>query len=309
MKGTLYINGIDAYTEYGVFVEQNGYTGIVQYPPLKKVDSNSWPEEDGIEPDLSSPVLDSKQFDLSFVRLNDDNIEELLDLLGNQSYNTFYFTELGQALKLRLVSQADKRVFKRLERFKLKFEHDFPLENYEYQLPVDLAVTQVGYEIDAVPLASYGVWILDGSDEEISKTPAVKKNLLVNLNKKQGVTYFGENVVFESKDVTLKCLLKTKSMEIFWRNYMALLYDLTQPEERIFFTDRLYEEYPCHYKNSKVNKFDILKNGTIWCEFTLTLVFTSFRVNELCYLLDGEDDTLKMDEEGINYIDVKLYGN
>ena len=66
MKGRLYIDGKDAYSEYGVFVTEGGYNGVVAYPPLKSVKSNDWQEMDGIEVDLSAPKLDTRQFPMDF---------------------------------------------------------------------------------------------------------------------------------------------------------------------------------------------------------------------------------------------------
>ena len=40
------------------------------YPSLKTPDQNDWQEEDGVEVDLSAPVLDTREVRLSFL-LND----------------------------------------------------------------------------------------------------------------------------------------------------------------------------------------------------------------------------------------------
>ncbi len=40
MIGALYIDGIDVFTEYGVFVHEGGYNGLVQWPSLKTPDHN-----------------------------------------------------------------------------------------------------------------------------------------------------------------------------------------------------------------------------------------------------------------------------
>lgn len=313
MKGKLYIDGVDAYLHYGIFVEQYGYKALVQYPSLKDVQTNDWPEEDGIEADLSDPKLDTKQLSISFCRSWKYQIDELIDALSKTPYHTFRFEELGRSYRLRLVSQPNKNVLRNLEKFTLQFADDFPLSGYAYQIPVSVGVTQNMYDLDARSFADYGIWILQGSDAEIEKSPAVKKNLLVDLNGKNGVTYYGEKVVFEAKDVTLKCLLKAPDLPTFWRNYDALLYDLIRPGERQFYSERLGEEYPCYYKSSTVSRFEVLKNGGVWCEFSLTLVFTCFRVGEIYYLLASEDNELIMleDLEDNNpvYVDLKYYGS
>ena len=62
MVGKLFIDGLDAFSEYGIFVEQYGYKALVQMPSFKKLSSTEWPEYDGEEVDLSAPLLDSKTF-------------------------------------------------------------------------------------------------------------------------------------------------------------------------------------------------------------------------------------------------------
>lgn len=62
MSGRFYIDGKDAFTEYGIYVQEGGYNELVAFPPLKAVTSNDWQEEDGIEPDLSEPTLNTKEF-------------------------------------------------------------------------------------------------------------------------------------------------------------------------------------------------------------------------------------------------------
>ena len=307
MKGRLLIDGIDAYERYGVIVEHNGYKGVVQYPPLKKVTFNVWPEDDGIDPDLSEPQLNTREFDLAFIRVRKESyMDELLDVLAIEPYLEFNFIEIRVCLRLRLVSQGNIKALLTLEKFTLKFADDFPLRNYIETSPVDIGVKQKGYEIDEKSFADYGIFVLDGSDESIAKSPTVKKNLLTNIDSKMGATYHGDKVVFEKKDVVIKCLLNAPNKNVFWVNYLTFLYDLIQPNERNFFTEKLHEAYPCFYKSSKVSKFDVLQNGRVWCEFDVSLTFFSFRVGEIYYLLIGEDSSLILDEDSINYIDVKI---
>ena len=63
----LFIDGLDAFSEYGIFVEQYGYKALVQMPSFKKLSSTEWPEYDGEEVDLSAPSpLIAKHFRFRF---------------------------------------------------------------------------------------------------------------------------------------------------------------------------------------------------------------------------------------------------
>ena len=66
MRGRLYIDSKDAYAEYGVFLTDQGLNEMIAYAPLKAVNFNDWQEQDGIEADLSNPVLDTKDGTMKF---------------------------------------------------------------------------------------------------------------------------------------------------------------------------------------------------------------------------------------------------
>ena len=271
---------------------------------MKTVESNDWPEEDGQEFDLSAPALDTRELVLKFAAHRVQRVGAFVELLSDHAYHTFDFRSIGRTYKLRLASQSALNLAGRLETFSLKFDNDFPLpDNYTYVEPQSELVAQSGYELNARSLAEYGVYILKGSDAEIQKSPAVKKNLLQNLKGQHGATYDGEVVAFQTKEVKLSCLMRAKTMDEFWRNYNALLYDLIRPGERSLYVDNTGYEYPCYYKSCSTTQFHPV--GRIWFQFNLTLVFTSFRVGDDEYLLASEDGEWVMSEDGVFAIDLR----
>lgn len=304
MTGRFYIDGKDAYSEFGIFITEGGYNELLSYAPLKAVESNDWPEEDGQEFDLSAPALDTRELVLKFAAHRIQRVGAFVELLSDHAYRTFDFRSIGRTYKLRLASQSALNLAGRLETFSLKFDNDFPLpDNYTYVEPQSDLVAQSGYELDARSLAEYGVYILKGSDAEIQKSPAVKKNLLQNLKGQHGATYDGEVVAFQTKEVKLSCLMRAKTMDEFWRNYNALLYDLIRPGERSLYVDNTGYEYPCYYKSCSTTQFHPV--GRIWFQFNLTLVFTSFRVGDDEYLLASEDGGWVVSEDGVFAIDLR----
>ena len=66
MSGKLYIDGYDVYKQYGVYVTDGGWNTLVAMPPLKDVEKNDWQDEDGIEADLSNPVLNTREVSITF---------------------------------------------------------------------------------------------------------------------------------------------------------------------------------------------------------------------------------------------------
>ena len=64
MRGELYIDGKDAYTDFGVWITEGGYDGLLPFPELVEPDRNDWPDEDGIEPDLEKPTLKPRELNI-----------------------------------------------------------------------------------------------------------------------------------------------------------------------------------------------------------------------------------------------------
>lgn len=279
MQNTTLLDGVDIYTAYGVVITEDGYGPIVGYPPLKEPEKNNWPEQDGAEVDLTDPQLDSRQVSIRFATIGtgDTGLRQFVAALSDGAYHTFTFNQLGgKTCSLRLTAAGEIKLTDTLHIFKLDFADDFPLPGYTYQAPTGGLVSQVGYAIDWINLSDYGVIVLAGNDAEIMKPPKVKKNNTIEGRTLPGLIYDGENVQYESKEVTLRLVLVADSMAQFWRNYNALIFDLTRPGIRTFQFGRTAQEFECYYKRSEPGKF--YTEGKIWLEFRVVLEFTNYRL-------------------------------
>lgn len=306
MIGNLYIDGRDVYALYGVFTAQGAYDDLLCYASLKSVAVNDWQEEDGEEPDLSAPVLDSREVAVKFgVHGSNYALGAFVEMFSGGAYHTFDFRDLGRSYKLRLVSQPNLAAAYGLGLVTLRFADDFPLDGYVYEAPQSEIVATQGYEIDDVDFSRYGVRILQGTLEEVNKSPSVKKNLLRNIASEKGVMYDGESVVFDTKEVRLNCLMRANTLPEFWRNYDALLFDLTKANERGLYVDSVGESYPCFYKSCSVSEF--CPSDGVWFRFSITLVFTSFRVGADEYILSSEMDEWIITQTGDAAVDMLVY--
>jgi len=149
--------------------------------------------------------------------------------------------------------------------------------------------------------------VTEGRDE-IMRSPTVKMNLSRTVLNVDGRIYDAGKVVYNSKEVTLKCCLIAGSMTAFWICYDALLHALIQPGERSLYVDYNVEEYPCYYKRTSGWKLESLR-GRVVVTFNLTLEFTVFRLGGTDYLLATEDGDLIVTEDGEYYIDLGTYEN
>lgn len=279
MIGRLYIDGNDAYLQYGAYVVSGGWNELVAYPPLKSVESNDWQEEDGVEADLSAPVLDTREVSVKFAFGSlFSSFSQFVNMLSDGAYHDFNCAYIGRQYRLRMTQTPNLDAAKALGTATIKFADDFPMQGYEYQAPTSDIPSCTDYLIDGKPTTDYGFIVLQGTMSDVRKPAAVKQNLLRNIGTISGAEYDGKNVTYKSKDVKLKCLMRAETLEELWRNYDALLHDLIQPEERMLTVNELKQDFPCYYKSCQVSGF--YPNGKIWLAFTLTLTFTrDFRIN------------------------------
>lgn len=305
MRGRLYVDGYDVYARFGVYVADNGWASLVAYPPLKSYEQNDWQEEDGVEADLSAPVLNTREVSLTFAIAGIySRYFDFVELLSDRAYHTFECAFVGRTYKLRLVSQSSRTYAVTFGLETLKFADDFPFYGYTYQAPSSRVLPCGDYLIDGLRTTDYGVRILQGSFAEVLKTAAVKQNMLRNIDTQTGATYDNEGAVtYKAKDVKLTCLLHADTLTELWRNYDALLHDLIQPEERTLHVTELEQDFPFCYKSCTVEEF--CPTGRIWMKFALTVTFTrDFRIDENGMILAAEDGTPIITEDGGYFIDL-----
>lgn len=273
MKGELFIDGVDVYTTYGVSLANVAYEDVVCLPHLKPVPYNDWHEKNGIEPDLSAPVIAAKNITLKFnVSSSSKGYNAFLDALSDKAYHTFNFAEIGLTKELRLKSCGDLGSIQDLGLFSLTFSDDEPMNDYSYSAPSSKWEQLGDYLLDGIDFANYGIRMLRGTMDSVMQRSDVKENLKRDISTKSGVVYDGEKVTYKSRTAKLRCLMRAANSQEFWRNRNALVYDLSKPGERILTVSELGKEIPCFYKGCNVHCF-FPDHGKFWFEFTLNLEF------------------------------------
>lgn len=270
----LLINGQDAFADYGLFVLDGEYKNVIQVPPFKKLDTTEWAEYDGIEVDLSTPVLAGRTFQMEFGVTNGANINGLIYDLTSSSYITLGFNELGKRYSLRYVQNDAVSLNYKTGRIKLTFAEDSPYITRANPAAYSDVKPQ-GYRLDGVDFCNFGIWILEGSDESVLKLPKVRPALTQSNRTTTGDIYDARATPkLKSKDITLKCLIHTKSVTDFWTRYNSLFTFLVKPAARVLNVEKFKRTMQCYYKNSAVSKFKITSKGGVWCEFSVTLCCT-----------------------------------
>ena len=136
MRGELYIDGKDAYTDFGVWITEGGYDGLLPFPELVEPDRNDWPDEDGIEPDLEKPTLKPRELNITFVRsVEGRSAGDLVEHLSKPGYHAFRIPSLGREWSLRLIQSPAYEDWDMLEAFTLRFAEDRPVRPSSVAIP------------------------------------------------------------------------------------------------------------------------------------------------------------------------------
>lgn len=272
MKDELYIDEIDAYSEYGVYLAENAYNDIVCFPPIKPIAYNDWHEKDGIDPYLDSIEKDAQRITIPFHQVGtyEDYVKfiEYLTLYPCE----FYFKKIGHTLWLRFESCGQLKSTGNLMSYSLTFVDDFPMEEYERENPSSSMTPKGDYFFGLRDVAEYGIRVLQGTMDSIKQMPEIKENLKIDPAGFSGIEYDYGPHTFKSKTAKINCLMKASSIEEFWRNRNALVDMLTDSGYPKFKVTELDKEIDYFYKGCSVKSFHI-DAGSVWFEFTLELEF------------------------------------
>lgn len=303
MRGLWYIDGIDIFVKYNIGIVRDGFNDLFVFPAFKDLYYNDWPENDGIDIDLSDPKLNNKTVDLKFASVTRDNemIDSFIVFLTQPGYRTLTMTTLGRSWQLRLNKESSRNVENNSQDFTLQFYDDFPrdliliypyvlgsengnaiiTEDGEYLIDMSNSDTSAKghgfnmpkseYKLDDISLSEYGLTVNKGK-AEIYKIPDLKVNLEINIGTLDSVKSDTSYYVFKQKEVTLQCSFLCKTLDMFWNNYISFFSILAGSGERLLEVDYMNDIFECHYKSSSEFKIEI-HPSYILCQFNLVLVF------------------------------------
>ena len=272
-SGRLYIGGADVWDVCYVCVAFGGFNELIAFPPLKTPPANDWYEELGFDPDLSAPVLDTREVTLQFSATDEGDYAETLGKL--YSVVDVRAPSIGRSWSLRFIAPTGGA---HSSTFGLKFAEDTPMRGYTYQPPAAekerewiLSTSQrddfVITESPKRSFADYGARVLGDVVGEMDRRNEVKTGLLRKFATKPGA-FYDKAALFNEKggDRSVQLLMRADTLAELWRNHDALLFDLIRPGAR------RYKEAPFYYSSCRVDHF-IPDEPRPWLQFTLTLTF------------------------------------
>jgi len=134
MTSEVTIDTIDAWTIYGVFLLQGSYDSLMRPAKRKTSLSNNWPEQNGLEIDLTVPKYESKEAELSFILSASSETEwwtrynAFFTLLKSPGERSLFVKELNKTFLVYYIETSSyeqlttiKSVSKVVARFTVKF--------------------------------------------------------------------------------------------------------------------------------------------------------------------------------------------
>lgn len=311
-SGKLFIDGEDAFLKYGIFLLEGEGKNLVSIPQFKKLFTTEWNEHDGMEVDLSDPSLSNRSFQITFGITDVQLANDLFVKMSDFAYHIFSFMDVlpDKPKYLRLSQNNGFTSLLRVGKIKLTLIEDIP--NIEREEPYGIGeteVTQRGYTIDDIDLSRFGIWVLQGTDDNLRKCPPVRNALAIDSREYDGVDYDPFNVTFRPKDTAIKCLINTQDVNEFWKRWNALSTILTERGKRVFYAKSTDIKYECYHKSNSVKKFVVTSKGHVWCEFEITLSFIGIGLRPIgqSVLLATEDaeTTFVVLEDGVTKIEIR----
>lgn len=290
MRTTLYIDGRDAWSDYRVCLAEGAYAALLSPPSLKDPESTDWPEEDGEEFDLNTPVLDKRTVNLPLCVLNKSYIEDLLYDLADGASHHFSVPSLSRSWYFRLSKVSKLETSMGIGSLTLSLVEDQP-SAYEGDIPDETParITQRGYVIDEVDLSQYGFVVLEGTADSIMAHADTKDNLAVSSSTINGQVYDNYLVSFKTREITLKLFAHRIGVAEFNQRFNALMATLTSAGEHTFECPEIDPAIVFYYNSATVKDFTIMDDGNVWCEIHVKITATSSRPATRHRILGDED--------------------
>lgn len=308
MKGQTFIGGSDLYADFGVVITKGGYNELLNYNEIKAPLSNHWPEEHGVEADLSAIALNSRTLQIPFYCTDFDRAEAFMDMLETPGEKVLSSTFLTKGYKLRMNAQNGIKAYRQGERtLTVSFTEDQP-QVYTYA-PVEYAkvIPDTPLSVDGIPVRSFGL-IYTGAYDPWLKRAQAKGNVARTLSGSHGAIYDTGIYRSEAMEMVLPLLfyirgtpyqqprpgdynadyngdfritrwmqqMERADMSEFIRSYESFLGLLTQPGERTVSYKGVTKK--AYYK--KAGNFNLLSVAPhIAVAFDLTVVCTQSELN------------------------------
>jgi hypothetical protein len=293
-SGGCIIDGIDLYT-LGIFIVRGGDHDLISFPARKTPDINDWPDEDGVEPDLSAPVFEPKKVTIQYYCNGNElalksRVDAFVNLHFVPGYRTVYIREFDKTFTLRFSGISN---YKQTHGYTtpgrkgafidVDYWMDDPLQFFgAATVPQNGRNATTHVSISGTDLSEFGIIVRDVYTTAL-RLP-LKTGLTTSSRWATGQVADADYMHKQVAEINIDCSMILNNRADFWNNYNALFNALTSGVLRLGLT-AAQKDFSCWYKSmSEFRK----KPWTdrVFAEFRLTVV--AYDWNSMLYLLSTE---------------------
>jgi hypothetical protein len=228
--GDLLIDGVDAFTQYGAYLSDGQLAALLELPKLKTPTSTEWADQDGMEYDLATPLLDSRTLSLKFHLRTTEGFYSLIEVLQTGAYHTFNVPSIGQTYNLRLTQTGSLNVTGNLITVSLTFSEDTPAVPTGSSASAAL-IPLTGITFDGTDLAYYGIQPIEGIRADVITPLPQREALKVTTCNTAGIAlYDSQTVTQKPSTLTLPLYITAPTVTELIRRYHSLLATLLSPD-------------------------------------------------------------------------------
>ena len=250
--GSLLIDGVDAFTQYGAYLSNGQLAPLLELPKLKTPTSTDWADLDGMEYDLTAPLLDSRTLSLKFHIRTPEGFYSLIEALQTGAYHTFNLPSIGQTYTLRLTQTSNLSVAGNLITVSLTFSEDTTTAPTGSPSTSPL-IPLTGVTFDGTDLAYYGSTPIEGIRSDVLTPLPIKEALKVTTCNTAGIALYDSQTVTQKPiTLTLPLYITASTVTELIRRYHSLLAFLLQPN---LHTLQAYNHtIQCFYQSVNISK-------------------------------------------------------
>lgn len=308
LTGRIIIDGEDAYTNYGLVI--NNYAPLLQWPQYKAIETQNWHESDGVDADLSGPVLAGRKISIQFGLSHADNAtrsQTLLAKLAESVYHTICFPPIGKTYaNLRYVSNSNFSTNEKWDTLTLVFAQDI-VQKPSAPIPESYTAPQLGYTIDDCDFGLFGCTVAKGTRASLWKYANAKENQKQDSVYSGGIVYdSSDGIRLSSRDISINLHMHS-SLLSFWSNWDALwtlVFKIdstkgTSAAVRVIEGDGM--EFRCYYKQCSVSRFVLINDNEVWCDFTITFSVLAYnRGTDWFYLATQTSEQVTTEDQDVD---------
>lgn len=240
MTGSCIIDGTDIYT-LGTFIERGGSDDFLSFPDRREPDQVDWPDEDGLDVDLTDCYFDAKPVKVNYVIISDDettfknNLNSFETLHFAPGLRQIYVKEFNKTFSLRFVGFSNYehkgglyRKAKKIGKISVNYSMDDPLQIFTCAInaPISTRASLAQITINNYDLSRFGIVVQDIYSSAL-RPHSAKSVLEIKTGNRNGI--IADTSVQprkESREIEIACVMLAESYSEFITNYTALFNNL-----------------------------------------------------------------------------------